>query len=185
MREVTLYEGLENVGVGELAFTHCTSLTVVKLPLTVTEVGAWAFNGCTNFGEVFLNEGLQEIGDGYPGIFDHCSSLQCVKFLAISKRTKNLIEAGQTEVEDKITNYKCFELRGDEFFVSPEAVQNDNWAAVRTNLKEVLGWISHYELQKATKLFELAFCKARIETKPPDTDNRCRNNDPTLRSQLS
>ena len=97
------------------------------------------------------------------GAFHDCASLAMARFPAISKRAKNLIKAGQTEVEDKVTVNENFEWKGDEFLVSPEAISNDHWAAVRTNLEQVLAWISHYELKEATTLFELALWNTRIE----------------------
>ena len=158
LREVILNEGLQKIG--NYAFYECSSLTVIKLPSTVNEVGAGAFDYCTNLREVTLNEGLQEIGSG---AFHNCVSLQCVKFPSISKRAKNLLEAGQTDIMDKFTVNQHFEWSGGELRVSPEAIRNDNWAAVGTNLEHVLAWISHYELKEATTLFELALWKARIE----------------------
>ncbi|KAL7526480.1 hypothetical protein ACHAXR_001507, partial [Thalassiosira sp. AJA248-18] len=49
----------------------------IKFPSTVTEVGDYAFNGCTNLRDVVLNEGLQRIG---AAAFRDCRSLDTIKF---------------------------------------------------------------------------------------------------------
>ena len=56
-------------------------------------------------------------------------------------------------------------------------IRNNNWAAVRTNLNQLLAWISFFELKEATTLFELALWKARIGEFGAVTDeerNACR-----------
>ena len=72
LKEVVFNEGLQKIGLR--AFQSCTSLTIVTLPSTVTEVGNTAFAGCTNLKEVIFNEGVQEIG---------CYTFQCCPSLAI------------------------------------------------------------------------------------------------------
>ena len=53
----------------------CTSLYSIKLPSTVTEIGANAFQFCSNLSEVVFNEGLQKIG----GVaFGYCTSLESI-----------------------------------------------------------------------------------------------------------
>ena len=52
LAEVQFNEGLQSIG--SCAFEDCTALRSVTLPSTVTELGAWAFNGCINLSEVIL-----------------------------------------------------------------------------------------------------------------------------------
>ena len=70
---VRFIEGLHKIG--DEAFHECSSLKSIELPSTstVTEIGNYAFRGCSNLREVTLNEGLQKIGDG---AFYGCSSLK-------------------------------------------------------------------------------------------------------------
>ena len=137
-------------------------MEIISLTSTVTEVGEHAFGMCTNLREVIFNERLQAI-DAHA--FDRCESLECAKFPAVSKRINNLIEASQTDIEDKITIYQHFEWRGgDELLACPEAINDENWEiTTRRNLDRLLAWISYYELKEATPSIELAMWKKRIE----------------------
>ena len=62
--------------IGESACKYCTSLTFIKLPSIVTEVGSGAFDRCINLKKVTLNKGLQEIWDH---AFCDCTSLTIIK----------------------------------------------------------------------------------------------------------
>ena len=55
-----------------------------------------------------------------------------------------LIRAGQTEIGDKITIYQHFEWRGDEFLVSPAAIDDVHWDTTKRNLDQLLACISYY-----------------------------------------
>ena len=156
---VVLDEGLQKIG--NNAFADCTSLTIIKLPSTVTQIGESAFDCCTNLREVIFDEGLPTVKET---AFAYCTSLAVVKFPNISKRISNLIDAGQTNIEDKVTVNQHFEWRGGELLVSPEAIRSDNLtlAATRTNLEQVLAWITRCELKEATTLYELLLWKANI-----------------------
>ena len=158
LREVVLNEGLQEIGIG--AISRCSSLTIIKLPSSIVEVGQGAFNGCTNLREVIFDEGLPTIEEG---AFGECESLSVVKSPNISKRISNLIKAGQTDIEDKVSVDQHFEWRVGELLVSPEAIRSDNLTATRTNLEQVLAWITRYELKEATSLYELALWKGKIE----------------------
>ena len=158
LREVILNDGLQKIWT--YAFAGCSSLTVITLPSTVSEVGSRAFLNCTHLRKVIFDEGLPTIEEA---AFDECASLAVVKFPNISKRIRNLIEVGQTDVEDKVTVNQHFQWRGGELLVSPEAIHSANLTATRTNIEQVLAWISHYELKEATTLYELALWKAKIE----------------------
>ena len=54
---------------------HRSSLESIKLPSTVTEIGSFAFTGCSNLREVMFNDRLQKIGDR---AFYNCSSLESI-----------------------------------------------------------------------------------------------------------
>ena len=158
LREVVLNEGLQTIM--DEAFFGCESLTIIKFPSSVTEIGYRAFRNCSNLREVVFNEGPPTVKEA---AFGRCASLAVVKFPSISKRISNLIDAGQTNVEDKVTVNQHFEWGGGELLVSPIAIRSDNWTATRTNLEQVLAWISHFELKEATTLYELLLWKANIE----------------------
>ena len=184
LREVMFNEGLQKIG--DSAFYECESLEIISLPSTVTEVGDVAFGHCIHLREVIFNDVPQVIA---ADAFDRCESLECAKFPSVSKRINNLIESGQTlngqtDIEWEITIYEYFEWGGDELFVSPEAINDENWVMARIdprlilaarritrrNLDRLLDWISHYELKESTTLFELALWKARIEEMGAVTD---------------
>ena len=59
---------------GSGAFQRCDQLTKVTLPNTITEIGSYAFEYCTNLKEINLGDctGLATIGDG---AFDGCRGL--------------------------------------------------------------------------------------------------------------
>ena len=57
---VRFKEGLQTIE--DEAFRDCSSLESITLPSTVTEIGIYAFYGCSNLREVAFNDGLQTIG---------------------------------------------------------------------------------------------------------------------------
>ena len=184
LNEVELNDGMQKVG--DFAFFGCASLTRIEVPSSVTEIGCSAFYGCANLREVVLNEGLQksvtEVGsyafflcinlrevvlnEGLQKIrdnaFAHCTSSTVIKFPTISKRAKNLIDTGITEIEDKLTSNQYFEWRGGELLVHHDAIGSANWKATRTHLDRVLTWVSYYELREATTTVALALWKIKI-----------------------
>lgn len=60
------------VGIEYAAFDHCTALTSVTIPNTVTSIGSWAFNNCTALTSINLPNTLTTISDM---TFKACSSL--------------------------------------------------------------------------------------------------------------
>jgi hypothetical protein len=68
---VELNEGLEWIDEG--AFQDCTSLTSIRIPSTVKEIGLEAFMGCRQLKTVELLEGLESIG---KYAFAECTSLR-------------------------------------------------------------------------------------------------------------
>ncbi|MBO5673007.1 MAG: leucine-rich repeat domain-containing protein [Paludibacteraceae bacterium] len=61
--------------VGSSAFSHCQSLTSIKLPNSVTSIGDYAFYECTSLTSVTIGKSVTSIGD-YT--FDGCFSLTSV-----------------------------------------------------------------------------------------------------------
>ena len=108
--------------------------------------------------------------------FDGCSSLVNVKFPSISKRLKNLFEAGYSEIQDEIDNTQHFEWNGDDLVVSTESMSEGywcaDWAVTKGHLDHVLSWVSYYELKEATTTIELAMWKAKIEETGAITHDR-------------
>ena len=56
------YPGYTVTSIGEKAFFENTTIVSVAIPAEVTEIGDYAFNGCTALKTVTLNEGLKHIG---------------------------------------------------------------------------------------------------------------------------
>lgn len=65
------------VGVGDEAFSACTSLVSVTLPDTVETIGNWAFSLCTSMYQVNIPANAESIG---KGAFVGCESLSEVNF---------------------------------------------------------------------------------------------------------
>ena len=61
--------------IGTYAFYGCTSLTSVEIPNSVTEIGTYAFYGCTSLTSVEIPNSVTEIGD-YA--FFYCQNLTSV-----------------------------------------------------------------------------------------------------------
>ena len=62
--EIEFNEGLEEIGAG--AFEGCTNLgryKSMKMPLSLKKIDINAFHTCSNMAPLILNEGLEEIGD--------------------------------------------------------------------------------------------------------------------------
>ena len=72
--------------IGGWAFNGCTSLQSIVLPDSVTEIGDYAFSGCTSLQSIAIPNGVTEIG--YKA-FSGCTSLQSV-----------VIPNGVTEIGD-------------------------------------------------------------------------------------
>ena len=69
---VELNEGL--LGVGDGAFYSCNSLEYVRIPTSVTTIGAYAFKGCIKLGHVEFSTDSR-IGAIWNGAFVLCASL--------------------------------------------------------------------------------------------------------------
>jgi len=61
----TEFEGFENTKLTSLSdaiFSNCTSLTEIRLPETVTSIGSGAFAVCENLSDIYIPDGVHEIG---------------------------------------------------------------------------------------------------------------------------
>lgn len=65
-------DGTPVTGIGEGAFSDCTSITNIAIPDTVRAIGPAAFSGCTGLTSVIIPDSALDIGDG---AFDGCSAL--------------------------------------------------------------------------------------------------------------
>jgi len=68
--------------VGRQAFAHCSRLTEVILPDSVSDIGDQAFVGCTRLREVTLPKALRFI---YPFAFRDCTHLNVVRLNAVNR----------------------------------------------------------------------------------------------------
>ena len=57
-------DGKPVTGIGNSAFSDCTSLSEIVIPDSVTSIGDYAFSGCTNLSEITIPESVTSIG-GY------------------------------------------------------------------------------------------------------------------------
>lgn len=62
--------------VGAKAFQNCTELTHANLPSTITKIGAYAFDGCTNLEEAIIPEAVT--------VIDTCAYQNCAKLTEIT-----------------------------------------------------------------------------------------------------
>ena len=69
------YNGLPVTGIGDSAFSWCTSLTGVTIPDSVTSIGSSAFSGCTSLTSVTIPDSVTSIGSS---AFYGCSKLTSV-----------------------------------------------------------------------------------------------------------
>ena len=70
MRYIDLPDGIDTIEDG--AFSHCDSLTEVKLPLDLYELDRRLFLGCDNLRAVTINKNVEMI---YMDVFEDCPSL--------------------------------------------------------------------------------------------------------------
>lgn len=73
LKSVTFNQKLQKID--NNAFNSDKNLTKICLPNSLTDLGAWAFYGCTGLEDLTLSSGLREIQDA---TFEYCSSLSKV-----------------------------------------------------------------------------------------------------------
>jgi hypothetical protein len=62
--------------IGKWAFGGCTSLASITLPASVTQIGGYAFHGCTSLASITLPASVTQIG---KEAFVGCKSLASIK----------------------------------------------------------------------------------------------------------
>lgn len=67
--ELAYFTGLTTIN---SAFSHCTSLTSITIPNSVTTIGSNAFNNCTNLPSITIPNSVTSIGDN---AFERCGNL--------------------------------------------------------------------------------------------------------------
>ena len=72
-----IYNGraMNVVGIGDRAFSNCSSLTSITIPESVTSIGKYAFDSCSSLTSVTIPESVTSIGED---AFSGCSSLTSV-----------------------------------------------------------------------------------------------------------
>ncbi len=70
IKKVVIENGVTNIG--DWAFAGCSGLTSVSIPNSVTIIGRYAFNGCSNLPSVNIPNTVKNIG---ISAFQNCSSL--------------------------------------------------------------------------------------------------------------
>lgn len=70
---VTIGEGVTNIG--DYAFSGCSSLTSIIIPEGVTSIGSSTFSGCSSLTSVTISDGVTSIESS---TFSSCSSLTSV-----------------------------------------------------------------------------------------------------------
>ena len=86
--------------IGNFAFNECTELTSVTIPNSVTRIGMYAFNGCTELTSVTIGSGVTSIGGM---AFCGCTGLTTVNFNA-----ENCTEMGSF---DERVFYGCSNIK--------------------------------------------------------------------------
>ena len=75
--ETITYDGITYsvTGIGEFAFSDCSSLVSVTIPKSVTQIEQYAFNGCTQLSSITIPNGVTSIG---KAAFNGCKSLTSI-----------------------------------------------------------------------------------------------------------
>jgi hypothetical protein len=74
--------------IGDYAFSGCTSLTSTTIPNSVTSIGNYAFQGCSSLTSITIPNGVTSIGEG---AFDGCTALTSIN---IGSSSPGLINPG-------------------------------------------------------------------------------------------
>ena len=83
--------------IGDYAFCGCSSLTSITIPEGVTEIGSSAFYGCSSLESITISASATKIG---IGVVDGCTSLVAINVPA--KRSRNYKWYLRPIVHDKI-----------------------------------------------------------------------------------
>lgn len=172
------------------AFEQCLQLRKVVLNIGLQKIMAGAFDRCQDLREVIISEGIERFRPGGEHLrdivsdaFQHCPNLAVIKFPAISRRLKVLVDACQNVFEpfnlandqvsvmiksgqsvfENVPGFELLEWMGEELFGSPECIRSGNWGRTRGCLDGLLTFIGWYEVKEATTLLELALWKINIK----------------------
>lgn len=124
--------------IGAFAFNDCTELTAVTLPNSVTVIGWGAFSGCSNLKSVNMGEGVELIA---PEAFAGCSSLNTVK--SHNTTAPSIYHASTV---DGVSHTA-------DIFVQPTAINNYKNAFVWkdfSNIKDVQESVVEFDLYDGT-----------------------------------
>lgn len=124
--------------IGAFAFNDCTELTAVTLPNSVTVIGWGAFSGCSNLKSVNISEGVELIA---PEAFAGCSSLNTVK--SHNTTAPSIYHASTV---DGVSHTA-------DIFVQPTAINNYKNAFVWkdfSNIKDVQESVVEFDLYDGT-----------------------------------
>ena len=94
LRRVTIGEGVTSLG--DYAFSSCSRLADVNLPISLKAIGNGTFNSCSSLTHLILPEGLESLG---YGVFRECRHLQ-----------EMVLPRGITELRYNLFAH-CYELR--------------------------------------------------------------------------
>lgn len=86
-------DGKDNIGTSEYSGSTCK---VVILPTTITQIGAKAFQNCTNLSTVIIPEGVQVIA---LLAFGGCTGLKCVRLPSTINTISSTAFLGATNLE--------------------------------------------------------------------------------------
>ena len=64
------------VEIGKECFYNCCTLSIIQIPNTVTKLGDYSFDWCTNLSSITLSENMKEIGNK---CFQHCYKLSSIQ----------------------------------------------------------------------------------------------------------
>ena len=139
--------------IGDYAFSGCSGLTSITIPDSVTEIEAFAFSGCTGLTSITIPDSVTEIGGS---AFSGCDRA-IVTYKNFRLPAKFLDRNGSFEKLKNITDEKekrfaqqCFNNNLDYLsFSDREKVGNDdlNWKPWQTLLKNVnLEWVSEGDI---------------------------------------
>jgi len=184
LREVVLNDGIKKIKAD--AFGRCFSIERITIPSTVVAIEQYAFHHCSRLREIVVNNEGVQIDDQ---AFYNCISLERFKFTTLFTRLKNIIQAGQRDIEVKMDDISAVEWRGGELIIPAVRREKHNGSGRvviiagvdKEKLNKIEGLIVHYEMKEATTLFELALWKAKIDqadTSNPADRDACRTEVP-------
>ena len=78
--------------IGDWAFRGCTSLESVTIPTSVTKIGNRTFYDCTSLASMEIPTSVTEIGED---AFAYCSQLEEVKYLGTKAQWRNITKGDE------------------------------------------------------------------------------------------